>query len=95
MTKPVMREQEKAQRAMARPHVAMHNNFVGADDSIDDYGVSHDPSDPASVMRQARQKPQVKQSPQKAAPSASVNEAAINVSSKTLEQSQIEDPLAQ
>jgi len=31
IVKPVMNEQERAQRAMAKPVIAMQNNFVGTD----------------------------------------------------------------
>ena len=38
MTKPVMREQERAQRAMARPAQAMQNNYIGGqEESIDSF----------------------------------------------------------
>ena len=50
VARPVMREQERANRAMARPAQAMQNNFVG--DSIDDLSV--DVNDPQQVIRQAK-----------------------------------------
>ena len=42
VTKPVMGDKERAQRAMPRPAAALHNNFIG-EQSIDDFSEVQDP----------------------------------------------------
>ena len=59
MTKPVMREQERAQRAMARPVQAMQNNYIGGqEESIDSFV-----ADPQQVIKQSRKQKSLSRSP--------------------------------